>query len=70
MKKNVHPIERKIRIGLGLVLVSLAFVGPSNPWFLLGIVPLATGIVGWCPPYALFGVNTCNLRKSGQDQKT
>lgn len=40
MKKNVHPIERSIRIVLGLILVSMAFIGPQNPWFLLGNVSL------------------------------
>ncbi len=59
MKKNIHPLERKVRIAAGIILTSLAFVGPANPWFLLGLIPLATGLVGWCPPYALFGINTC-----------
>lgn len=59
MKKNIHPIERLVRIITGLVLTSFAFIGPANPWFLLGIVPLATGLMGWCPPYSLLGINTC-----------
>jgi hypothetical protein len=59
MKLNIHPIERVIRIAVGLGLVSLAFVGPQNPWFLLGAIPLATGLLGWCPPYALLGFSTC-----------
>lgn len=58
-KKNVHPIERIVRIAAGVVLTSLAFVGPANPWFLLGIIPLATGLLGWCPPYTLLGISTC-----------
>lgn len=61
MIKNVHPIERIIRIALGLVLTSLAFVGPANPWFFLGLIPLMTGLVGWCPPYSLLGINTCKI---------
>lgn len=61
MTKNVHPVERGIRVGVGLLLISMAFWGPSSLWFLLGIVPLATGLMGWCPPYALLGINTCNL---------
>jgi hypothetical protein len=40
MKKNVHPVERVIRVVLGIALVSMAFVGPENKWFLLGFVPL------------------------------
>lgn len=63
MQKNVHPYERVIRIVLGVVLISMAFVGPANLWFLLGIVPLATGLMGWCPPYTLLGINTCKLSK-------
>lgn len=61
MKKNIHSVERVVRVVVGLVLVSLAFVGPANLWFLLGIIPLATGLMGWCPPYAMCGISTCRL---------
>lgn len=64
MKTNIHSIERVVRIVLGLLLVSLAFVGPANLWFLLGLIPLATGLIGWCPPYAMLGINTCDIGKS------
>lgn len=63
MKQNIHNKERIARIVLGLVITSLAFVGPANPWFFLGIIPLATGLMGWCPPYAMLGINTCNIGK-------
>ena len=63
MKQNVHNIERVVRIVVGLGLVSMAFVGPANLWFLLGVVPLLTGLVGWCPPYAMLGINTCEIGK-------
>ena len=59
MKKNIHSIERGVRVVGGAALASLAFWGPANPLFLLGLIPLATGLVGWCPPYALLGVSTC-----------
>lgn len=59
MKKNVHQVERVIRIVGGAGLTSLAFWGPTNQWFLLGLIPLATGLLGWCPPYALLGISTC-----------
>lgn len=62
MKKNVHPMERGARIVVGLVLVALAFVGPANKWFLLGVIPLLTGLVGWCPPYQLLGIDTNNCQ--------
>lgn len=61
MKQNIHNKERLIRIVIGVFLVSLAFWGPSNSWFLLGLIPMATGVIGWCPPYALLGINTCRL---------
>lgn len=59
MRKNVHKIERVVRIVVGLAILSLVFVGPKTAWGWLGLVPLATGIFGWCPPYALLGINTC-----------
>ena len=58
MKKNIGDIERLIRVVTGLAIVSLFFVGPKTPWALLGIVPVVTGLVGWCPPYTLLGINT------------
>lgn len=63
MKQNIHNIERGVRIVVGLGLTSLAFVGPASPWFFFGLVPLATGLLGWCPPYAMLGINTCSLGK-------
>ncbi len=55
---NVGSVDRVIRIILGLALISLAFFGPQTPWGWLGIVPLATAILSWCPIYTLVGVNT------------
>ena len=46
MKKNIHPAERVIRIIVGLLIASLAFWGPTNYWFLLGLIPVITGLVG------------------------
>jgi hypothetical protein len=63
MQKNIHPWERGARIIIGLALVSQAFFGLANLWFLLGLVPLATGLMGWCPPYQLLGISTCQLGK-------
>ncbi|MFM6929904.1 MAG: DUF2892 domain-containing protein [Bdellovibrio sp.] len=56
--KNIGNKERVVRIVAGAVLTSLAFWGPTNLWFLLGIIPLATGLIGWCPPYQILGINT------------
>lgn len=58
MKNNVGTVDRIIRILLGIALLSLVFVGPQTAWGWIGIVPLLTAIVGWCPPYALLGINT------------
>ena len=63
MKKNVGVAERVIRVIAGIAILSLAFVGPKTPWAYLGIVPLATGLIGWCPPYRLLGFSTCKSCK-------
>jgi len=59
---NEHPMERVLRTLLGLGVLSLAFVGPKTPWGYLGIVPLATGLLGSCPLYTLFGWSTCPVK--------
>lgn len=58
---NEHPIERVVRVILGLGLLSLLGVGPVPGWGLvglIGLVPLATGAIGSCPLYTLFGFST------------
>lgn len=64
MTQNIGNIERVIRVVVGLALVSMAFIGPKNMWFLLGAIPLATGLIGWCPPYAMLGINTCKNKEA------
>ena len=59
MTHNVGTIDRVARILLGLVLLSLVFVGPQTPWGWIGVVPLATALIGWCPAYSIFGIKTC-----------
>lgn len=59
MTSNVGGIDRIVRIAVGLILVALAATGTVGVWAWLGLVPLATGLIGWCPPYSLFGINTC-----------
>ena len=63
MKANVGGIDRILRITLGLVLIGLAATGTVGWWGWLGVVPLATGLMGWCPPYAMLGLNTCRMRE-------
>jgi hypothetical protein len=62
MTKNVGSIDRTVRVLAGVVLVALAATGTVGWWGWLGIVPLATGLIGWCPPYSLLGINTCAVR--------
>ena len=62
MKKNVGGIDRILRIVLGLVLIALAATGTVGWWGYVGVVPLLTGLVGWCPPYSLLGWNTCSVK--------
>ena len=59
MKANVGSTDRIVRILVGLVLIGLAATGSIGLWGWLGLVPLATGLVGWCPPYAMLGISTC-----------
>jgi hypothetical protein len=59
MNRNVGGIDRVLRISVGLALISLVFIGPQTPWGWVGIVPLATGLLGWCPAYLPFGLKTC-----------
>ncbi len=60
MINNVGTVDRIIRVLLGLALISLAFVGPQTAWGWIGIFPLLTAFIGWCPPYALLGIDTCD----------
>ncbi|TXI66455.1 MAG: DUF2892 domain-containing protein [Limnohabitans sp.] len=62
MKSNVGGIDRIARIAIGAVLVILAAIGKVGVWGWIGLLPLATGALGWCPPYSLLGINTCKNR--------
>jgi hypothetical protein len=63
MKTNIGRVERIVRIVVGIGVLSLAFVGPESRWAYLGLLPLATGLLGWCPPYALLGISTAGTSK-------
>ncbi len=65
MTSNVGGIDRIARIVIGLVLIGLAATGTVGWWGWLGALPLATGAIGWCPPYALLGFNTCSMKTRG-----
>ena len=61
MTSNIGSWDRNLRIGVGLVLLGLVFVGPQTLWGLVGLVPLMTGLARFCPVYRVSGVNTCGL---------
>jgi hypothetical protein len=63
MKLNEGSTDRILRVVVGIALLSLAFIGPKTPWAYLGVIPLLTGIIGFCPLYAILGINTCGVRK-------
>ncbi len=62
MKANVGGLDKILRIVAGLALIAWALMG-GPLWAWIGVVPLATGLMGWCPAYLLIGVNTCPLKK-------
>jgi hypothetical protein len=62
MTKNIGAVDRTLRIIIGLFLLSLIFWGPHTMWGLLGLIPLLTALIGWCPPYSLLGISTCKRK--------
>lgn len=63
-KTNEGRIDRTLRVMAGLALIALVFVGPQTPWGWIGLVPLITGLIGWCPAYTLLGIRTCPAKLS------
>lgn len=59
MKKNSGGFDRIARIVVGGILIGLAATGQIGLWGYIGIIPLVTGLVGWCPLYIPLGINTC-----------
>jgi hypothetical protein len=59
MSKNVGGIDRILRIVVGLALIGLTLAGIIGMWGWIGVVPLATAAIGWCPAYLPFGIKTC-----------
>jgi hypothetical protein len=66
MQVNVGSVDRAIRIIAGLVILSLLFLleGNARWWGLVGIVPLATGLIRWCPAYAILGTSTRGTKQT------
>lgn len=65
MKTNVGGMDKILRVGVGIALLAAAafMEGPLRWWGLVGIVPLLTGLFGFCPLYTVFGLNTCPMEK-------
>ncbi len=59
MKKNIGNMERGIRLAAGLAIIG-AGVYYQSYWGAVGLIPVMTAGLGWCPPYALLGINTCS----------
>jgi hypothetical protein len=62
MKSNVGGIDKILRIVTGIALIAWALTG-GPVWAWIGIVPLATGLMGWCPLYPMLGLSTCPIKK-------
>ena len=62
MQCNVGGIDRILRIVIGLALVAATALGKLPMWGYIGVVPLATGLIGWCPAYLPFGLRTCQTK--------
>ncbi|MEZ5590113.1 MAG: DUF2892 domain-containing protein [Gammaproteobacteria bacterium] len=56
--KNIGTVDRILRIVAGIILLSLVFVGPQTPWGWIGLIPLVTALIGWCPLYRLLNIKT------------
>ncbi|OOZ38845.1 hypothetical protein BOW53_13900 [Solemya pervernicosa gill symbiont] len=65
MKKNVGGIDKILRIVAGLALIILTATGTIGLWGFIGVIPLATGAMGWCPFYPLLGLNSCPISTKG-----
>lgn len=62
MKANVGGLDRMARVGAGVALIALAATGTVGIWGWIGVVPLATGLIGWCPAYLPFGISSCKVK--------
>ena len=62
MKCNEGTIDRTLRVIVGLALIGMAATGTVGIWGWIGVVPLLTGAIGFCPAYAIFGIKTCSTK--------
>ena len=59
MEKNVGSLDRLVRVVVGIALIAMVFVGPQTVWGWIGVVPLVTAALSWCPLYTALGIKTC-----------
>jgi hypothetical protein len=64
MKTNVGGIDKILRIAVGIALIAMAYMNVVGVWGYIGVVPLLTGLIGWCPVYPLLGISSCPMKKS------
>jgi hypothetical protein len=67
MNRNIGSVDRAIRVIAGIALIAWALMGAGQYAWLgwIGVVPLLTAVVNWCPLYGLLGINTCGVKKAG-----
>jgi hypothetical protein len=63
MKTNEGTVDRALRVAVGLTLIALAATDTIGLWGYVGVVPLVTGAVGYCPLYGMLGINSCSVRR-------
>lgn len=64
MNTNIGPIDRVLRVLVGVTIIALTVTGTIGAWGWIGLVPLATAALGWCPLYTVLGFSTCPMKKS------
>ncbi len=62
MKINEGTLDRTLRVVAGLALIGMAATGVIGLWGYIGVVPVLTGALGFCPVYTVLGINTCGTR--------
>lgn len=63
MKHNIGKFDRGLRVVLGILLLALTITGTIGVWGWIGLIPLLTSFIGFCPAYTLFGLNSCNIKQ-------
>lgn len=64
MRTNVGGIDKVLRIAVGIALIAMAYMNVVGVWAYIGVVPLLTGLIGWCPIYPMLGISSCPMKKS------